>query len=355
MHKKLFTPGPVEVYPHVFQAMTKPMITHRSADYEKIHSSAKENLKKILGVKNGRVFFFTCSSTGAMESSIRNLVGKKVLVTTCGAFSERFQKIARSNGKESDVLSVEWGMAVKPELIEANLKSGDFDAVTVVHSETSTGVLNRIEEIASMMKKYPDVSFIVDAVSSMLTKDIRPEELGVDFMLAGTQKGFGLPPGLTVVYASSRALEKAKKILNRGHYFDLLQYEEFDPKNQTPETPAVSMVYALEDQLSRICSIGIDKHYARIEEMADFCRAWTRKHFEMFPEKGYETLGLTCIKNTRDIDISKLNDELGKRGYHISEGYGKVKQQTFRIAHMGDITMNDLKELLTNIDALLGL
>lgn len=350
MHKKLFTPGPVEVYPHVFQAMSKPMITHRSADYEKIHSSAKENLKKILGVKNGRIFFYTCSSTGSMESSIRNLVGKKVLVTTCGAFSERFQKIAKSNGKECDVLSVEWGMAVKPEMIEQKLKSGDYDAVTVVHSETSTGVLNPLEQIAAMMKRFPDVSFIVDAVSSMLTKDIRPEELGVDFMLAGTQKGFGLPPGLAVVYASPRALEKAKTIPNRGHYFDILQYAEFDEKNQTPETPAVPMVYALEDQLSRIVSLGIDKHYSRIAEMANICRDWARKHFELFPEKGYETLGLTSIKNTRNLDTSKLNEELGKRGFYISEGYGKIKNSTFRIAHMGDIKMEDLQILLNEIE-----
>jgi aspartate aminotransferase-like enzyme len=355
VHKKLFTPGPVEVYPHVYSAMSAPMITHRGPEYVKLHQSVKSSLGKILGTTTGRIFLFTSSSTGAMEASIRNLVKKKVLVTTCGAFSERFQKIAAANGKECEMLSVEWGMAIKPEMIEAKLRSGQFDAMTLVHSETSTGVLNPLEQIAQTMDRFPDVTFIVDAVSSMLTKEILPESLGIDLLFAGTQKGFGLPPGLTVVYTSERALEKAKSVTNRGHYFDLLSFAEFDKDDQTPETPAVSMIYALDEQLKRVVTEGPSAKYDKIRQMANVCREWACKYFEMFPEKGYETFGLTCIKNTRGINVANLNEELGKRGATISEGYGKIKSKTFRIAHMADIQMAELKWLLSEIESILKL
>lgn len=354
MHKKLFIPGPVEVHPDVLQAMSVPMISHRGKDYQEIHGRVKESLRKAFGTKGGYFFLFTSSATGAMESSLRNLVAKKVLVTTCGAFSERWHSMAGKNGKEAQALPVEWGQAVHTDIIEKELKKGGYDAVTVTHSETSTGVLHRLDEIGQMLKSFPDVMFLVDAVSSMAGVEIDFEKCGIDMIFAGVQKAWGMPPGLTVVWASERALDKAAKVPNRGHYFDLLNYKEMDARNETPETPVISLVSVLDFQLQRMLKDGMAARYQRVKDMAQFCRQWALGNgFKLFPEAGYEGLTLTTVENARNIDVARLNSELGKRGYMISDGYGKLKGKTFRIAHMGDITMGDLKELLSQIDQIL--
>ncbi len=354
MHKKLFIPGPVEVHPDVLKAMSVPMISHRGKDYQELHTRVKNNLRQAFGVKGGYFFLFTSSATGAMESSMRNLVAKKVLVTVCGAFSERWLGIAQKNGKEAAPLNVDWGKAVHADAIERELKKGGYDAVTVTHSETSTGVLHHLDEVGAVLKNFPDVMFMVDAVSSMAGVPIEFEKSGIDMIFAGVQKAWGMPPGLTVVWCSERALEKAAQVPNRGHYFDLLNYKEMDPRNETPETPVITLISVLDFQLQRMLGDGMPARYQRVREMAEHCRAWALGNgFKLFPEPGYEGLTLTTVENARGIDVGKLNSELGKRGYMISDGYGKLKGKTFRIAHMGDITMGDLKELLGQIDQIL--
>jgi aspartate aminotransferase-like enzyme len=354
MHKKLFIPGPVEVHPDVLKAMSIPMISHRGKDYQELHSKVKEGLRRAFGVKGGHFFLFTSSATGAMEASLRNLVARKVLVTTCGAFSERWFSMAAKNGKEAQALAVEWGRAVHAESIAAELKKGGYDAVTVTHSETSTGVLHHLDEIGEALKATPEVMFLVDAVSSMAGVPIDFERWGIDMIFAGVQKAWGMPPGLTVVWVSERALDKAARVPNRGHYFDLLNYKEMDSKNETPETPVITLVSVLGVQLERMLKDGMPARYARVREKAQICRQWALQNgFKLFPEPGYEGLTLTTVENSRGIDISRLNSELGKRGYTISDGYGKLKGKTFRIAHMGDITPADLRELLGHMDEIL--
>ncbi|MBI2898737.1 MAG: alanine--glyoxylate aminotransferase family protein [Planctomycetes bacterium] len=355
MHKRLFIPGPVEVDPEILQACAVPMFGHRSKEYETLHGAVKSKLRKFFGTEKGNVFLFTSSSTGAMEACLRNLAGKRVLSCACGAFSERWGEMAPENGKENDVYAVEWGEPNRPEEIDRRLASGKYDCITLVYNETSTGVMNPLAETAAVMAKYPDVSFCVDAVSAMAGVPIEPGKLGIDVVLAGTQKAFGLPPGLAVAWVSDRAIEKAKKIPARGHYFDFLQLKKYDEKNQTPETPAISLIHALDVQLDRFFREGLDARWARHRAMAESCRAWADRHFKMFPEKGYESVTLSCIENTRKIDVKKLNDELGKRGAVISDGYGKIKDRTFRIAHMADTKPEDLKQLLGWIDEILKL
>ncbi len=350
---KLFIPGPVEVHPEILQACAMPMIGHRAKEYEVLHAAARDKLKRMLGVGAGRVFLFTSSATGAMEGAVRNLSTKRILSCSCGAFSERWAEIAKENGKENDVYAAEWGHPNRPEEIDKRLATGKYDCLTLVHNETSTGLMNPLAEIAEVMRKYPDVSFCVDAVSSMAAVEINVEKLGIDMLLAGVQKAFGLPPGLTVVAASPRALKKAAGVPARGHYFDLVQFQKYDDKAQTPETPAISLVNALNVQMDRFEKAGYDRVYARTLEMARTVRAWASKHFAIFPEKGYESVTLTAVRNTRKIDVAKLNAELAKRGVTISEGYGKIKAESFRIAHMADLTLQDILGLLGMIDEIL--
>jgi aspartate aminotransferase-like enzyme len=354
MHKKLFIPGPVEVHPEVLKAMSVPMITHRGKDYQQIHSSAKRGLRQALQVNDGHFFLVTSSSTGLLEGSIRNLVAKKVLVTTCGNFSERWFMIAQKNGKNAVPLAVDWGKAVHADAIRAELKKGGYDAVTVTHSETSTGVLHHLDEIGDVMRDFPDVFLLVDAVSSMAAMPIDYKRCRIDMIFAGVQKAWGLPPGLTVCWVNDRALEKAAAVPHRGHYFDLLSYKELDAKDETPETPNITLVSALDFQIKRYLKEGMAAHYQRILEMAQRCRSWAlERGFKLFPEPGYEAVALTCIANARGIDVTKLNEELGRRGFMISDGYGKLKGKSFRIAHMADITLNDVDELLGQIDDIL--
>lgn len=353
-HRKLFIPGPVEVHPDILKACSVPMISHRDKEYEKLHGETVAKLRTMFGNPKGSIFLLTSSSTGAMEAAVRNLSAKRILSCTCGAFSERWFDIAKENGKEADAYSVDWGKPNRPEEIDRRLATGAYDCITVVHNETSVGIMNPLADIAKAVKKHPEVMFAVDAVSAMAGVKIEPDALGIDLLLAGTQKAFGLPPGLAVVYASPRALERAAKVPARGHYFDLLQYQKYGEKNQTPETPVITLIHALNVQLGRMMQEGFDARYARTLAMAKHCRAWAlERGYGIFPEPGFESVTLTCVRNTKKTDVKKLNEELGRRGYLISDGYGKIKDQTFRIAHMADITMDDLRGVLAAIDEIL--
>lgn len=353
MHKKLFIPGPVEVYPDVLKVLGTPMIGHRTKDYATLHGEVKTKVQKLL-YTNNKVFLSTSSATGLMEGCVRNCSDKRILSCICGEFGERWHEIALVNGKEADPLRVDPGKAIKPQMVDKALTTGQYDAVIFTHNETSTGVMNPLPEVGEVMKKYPEVVFMVDAVSSMGSVKIEVDQCGIDVCLASTQKGFALPPGFAVASVSQKALDKARTVKNRGYYFNFLEFEKFDEKNQTPTTPSLPHIYALNYQLDKFLKAGLETRFNRVKEMAQYCRDWVRHNgFTLFPEPGYESLTLTTGNNTKNINISKLNEELGKKGFMISAGYGKFKETTFRIAHMGDTTLAELKELLATIEQIL--
>ncbi len=354
-HKKLFIPGPTEVRPEILLAMATPQIGHRFPEIGDLQWSCIHKLQKLLYTKN-TIFLMASSSTGAMEAAVRNCTARKCINFTNGAFADRWHKITKGNGIPCDKFDVEWDMAVKPGMIADKLKTGEYDSMTLVFNETSTGVRAPIEEIGEMMKvDFPDVSFLVDAVSGMAGDKLPMDELGIDVLLAGVQKAFSMPSGLTVCAVSDRALKKAETIDNRGFYFDFLQLMTKYEKGQSPNTPAIAHLFAMDAQMDDILAEGIEERFARHKQMAERCREWARKHWEMFPEEGYESNTLTVIKNTRGVSIAGLNKELAKYNVVIANGYGKLKEKTFRIAHMGDCTYPDLLGLLALIDEILGL
>jgi len=355
MHKKLFIPGPTEVTDEILQAMATPMIGHRTSAYATLQGDCESKVKKLLFTQ-ARVLLFTSSSTGVMEGAIRNCVAKKALSTINGEFSRRWNEIARSCGVQTETLEVEAGQAITPELVDAALSKGGFDTLCLTHNETSTGTMNPIREIAAMVRaRYPDVMILVDAVSSMAGVEIRFDDWGLDVCLAGVQKCFALPPGLAVCAVSSRAMERAKTIPYRGYYFDFIENDKFAQKNNTPATPSVSHLFALNKQMDCMLAEGIENRFARHLAMAEYTRAWARKHFAMFGDERYLSNTVSNIQNTRGIDVSALNKALGERGAMISDGYGPFKGKCFRIAHMGDLTMEDMKWITAQIDDILGL
>ena len=355
MYKYLFIPGTTHVDDDILEAIARPMFGHRDSLYSELPGAVFTKLNKFLHT-DGHIYLSTSSSTGMMEGAIRNLVNKKVLMTDCGAFSKRWAEVAELNGKEIDVIKVEMGQATTPEMVDDFLAKGGFEAVCITHNETSTGVLNPIEEIGALVKeKYPDVMVCVDAVSSMAGTDIKVDEWNLDVVLAGTQKAFALPPGLCVVTVSERALEKSLTVKDRGYYFNFEELEKKAVKDQTPATPAISLVNALNVQMDRIFAEGMEKRFQRHLDMAAHVRSWTQQHFALYSDEKYLSPTVTNVHNTREIDVVALNGELAKRGAMLSNGYGALKGICFRIAHMGDLQLSDVQGLTGQIEEILSL
>jgi aspartate aminotransferase-like enzyme len=350
-HVKLFIPGPIEVSEKTYRAMTEPMIGHRSGDFKALYGGIQPKLQELFGTKRP-VFLSTSSAWGVMEGSIRNLVGKKVLNCMCGAFSDKWFDVSKRVGKAADTLQVEWGKPVLPEQIEAKLSEGGFDAVTLIHNETSTGVRSPLPEIAEVMKKFPDVMLIVDTVSSFSTESIPMDELGIDVLLTGSQKALALPPGLALFSVSERAMERAKTIEGRGYYFDFVEFAKNQEQDMTPSTPVIPLIYALRSKLEDIFSEGLENRFARHKKLNSIVHEWVKaKGFEFFAPEGYRSLSLTCVANNRDVDIAAWIKRLReKHQFVIDGGYGKLKGKTFRISNMGDETEETIGELLAALD-----
>jgi aspartate aminotransferase-like enzyme len=355
MYKKLFIPGPTHVRDEILQAQAVPMIGHRAKEYSDLQAEVTPKLQTLLYTKQ-RVYLYASSSSGVMEGSVRQASTKRVLNTVCGAFSKRWHQMTLANGVACDKLEVPMGQATTVALVDEALAKGDYDAITLVLNETSTGVMNPIQDLAAMIHaKYPGILILVDAVSGMAGVKIEFDAWGLDVCLAGVQKCFALPPGLTVAAVSDRARERALQVPNRGSYF---AYDEMDKKydaHQTPATPAISLIQALNKQMDDILAEGLENRWARHIEMAEIVRAWARKNFRIYGDERYLSNTVTNIENTRGISVAGLNKALGERGAMISNGYGELKEKCFRIAHMGDLQVSDMHWLLAQIDDILGL
>lgn len=350
-HVKLHIPGPIEVSPDTFAAMCQPMIGHRGTGFQDLYASLQPKLQQVLYTKNP-IFLSTSSAWGVMEAAVRNLVSKKVLNCCCGAFSDKWFDVSKRCGKDAEALKVEWGQPILPEMIDAKLKTGQFDAITVIHNETSTGLMNPLADIAAMLKKYPDVISIVDTVSSMTGVKIECDALGLDVMLASVQKAWALPPGFALFAVSAKALKKAETVPNRGYYFDFIEFKQNHDKNMTPSTPSLPHIYGLQHQVNKMLAEGLDNRYARHLKMAGMVRDWAKRNgFELFPKAGYESVTLTCVKNNRNIDVAKFQKAVkDKHKILIDGGYGQIKGKSFRVGHMGDETPDTMAEVLAALD-----
>ncbi|HEY9510007.1 MAG TPA: alanine--glyoxylate aminotransferase family protein [Verrucomicrobiae bacterium] len=354
-HVKLHIPGPIEVSEKTFKALCSPMIGHRGQGFKDLYAKIQPQLQQLLSTKQ-LVYISTSSAWGVMEGAIRNLVTKKVLNCMCGAFSDKWLDVSKRCGKEAEALQVPWGSPIRAEEIDKKLATGQFDALTLIHNETSTGVMSPLDEIAALKKKYPDVMFIVDAVSSMSAVPLNFDQLGIDVLLAGTQKAFALPPGIAVFVASPAALAKAATIKDRGYYFDFLEFQKNAEQSMTPSTPSISHVYALGSKLDEFFAEGLEARYARHRKTNQMVRDWATKHgFTLFPDAGFESITLTCVNNGakpggRTVDVPKLQKLVKDQGFLIDGGYGKIKSLTFRISNMGDETEASMTPLIAALD-----
>ncbi len=351
----LFIPGPTDVHPDVLAAQAQTMIGHRGADFQNLFARIQPKLRQVF-FTSSRVYISTSSGTGLQEAAMRNCVANQVLCCVNGAFSERWYDVALANGKNAVRLDVEWGHAITPDLVDRALASGGCDAIAIVHNETSTGVVNPVREIAALVRaRYPDVLILVDAVSSLGGDLIDCAGWELDVLFTSSQKCFALPPGLAFAAVSDRALARARGVPQRGLYFDFVELEAHLQKNQTPSTPAISLMWALDIALDRMLAEGLAARFARHAALAARAQQWAADQFDLFAQAGYRSQTVTCVDNPRRVDVKKLNAHLRARGMQISDGYGKLQGRTFRIAHMGEITLTDLDLLLSACDEFLTL
>jgi aspartate aminotransferase-like enzyme len=335
----LFIPGPTDVFPEVREQLLRPVISHRGAEVSVMTLEIFDDIRRVMKTKN-LTFVATSSSTGVMEGAIRNTVKKRVLNTVCGAFSELMWKVATKNGKTSDAYTVPPGHEIDPDEVRRRLKTGGYDAVCLTHSETATGVLNDIATLAEVVREFDDVILIVDVVSSLAGAPVDVDAWGADIVFAGVQKCLALPPGLCVFSMSERAFKRAESIDDRGHYFDFLNYRKMGEKGQIPATTAVSLLFALHFQLKRILAEGLENRWARHAAMAKYVRDRVLAqypNFPLFPQSKAMTPAESVFANPTGFPIGKLVDAMKKRGKTFGNGYGDLKEKTFRIGHMGDI------------------
>jgi aspartate aminotransferase-like enzyme len=352
---KLFIPGPVAVSEKTYRAMAGPMIPHRSPEFVALYRSLQPPLQMAFGTTDP-VFFSTSSSWGVMEGSLRNVVKKKVLTCMNGAFSDKWFDVAQRNGKQAGALRFEWGQPVDPDALRRELATGHYDAVTLIHNETSTGTMSDLAALAAVLRAFPEVISIVDVVSSFSALPLQKDELGIDIFITGSQKALALPPGLSLFSISKRALARAASVENRGYYFDFQEFQRNHELGMTPTTPTIAHLYALQSKLGDIKTEGLDARYARHARLNQTVRSWGMgKGFKLFPQERFGSITLNCFENNMGVDLSAWN-QLLKANHQlvIDTGYGKLKGLTFRISNMGDETDASIATLLTALDATLA-
>ncbi|HKP92354.1 MAG TPA: alanine--glyoxylate aminotransferase family protein [Chthoniobacterales bacterium] len=330
------------------------MIGHRSDAFRSLYRSIHPRLQTLFGTSQP-VFLSTSSAWGVMEAAIRNLVSRRVLNCMCGAFSDKWLDVGRRCGKQAEALQVDWGKHIDPAALNEKLATGDFDAVTLIHNETSTGVMNPLEAICAVVRQYPEVVLIVDTVSSFSAVPIAMDQLGIDVLLTGSQKALALPPGFSLFSVSEKAFSRAEKQKDRGYYFDFLEFKKNQENDMTPTTPSIAHIHALESKLDDIFDEGLTNRYDRHARTNAMVHDWVRQRgFDFFAEEAYRSKTLTCVKNNRGMDVPKLARDLREQHHLVIDpGYGKIKGQTFRLSNMGDETEKTVGHLLSCLDDVL--
>lgn len=353
-----FFPGPTEVRAEVLAAMTQPMIPHRGAAFEALFGRLQDSLKVIFGTTRP-VYASSSSATGLMEAAVRCAPEGPVLSIVNGAFSARFANIARACGRETDVMDVPWGDTAEMTQLEDRLKMRRYAAVTVAHSETSTGALTDVRK-ATRLAHENGAMCLVDSVTGVGGAELKFDEWELDLALTGSQKAFALPPGLAFAAASAEYIERAKQVANRGLYFDLVEFDAYAAKGQTPNTPAIPLFYAADVQLAAIVAEGMEARWARHAQMARRTWEWVNsvsaqvgEAFRVTARAGHRSPTVTSIALPPSLPSATVTRVVRERGYTIGSGYGKNRDTTIRIGHMGDHTMEGLEKCLEAVSVAL--
>ena len=347
-------PGPIPVPEDILETMSNPMINHRGSEFKEILYRSTEGLKTVFGTKSP-VYILTVSGTGAMEAAVVNTLSKgdKVLCTSIGTFGDRFGQIAHIYGANLVNLEFSPGTAVDVNQLRNYLsKDPDIKAVLVTHNETSTGVANNLEEISKLVKKeYDNKLLLVDGISSVASLPTYMDLWGCDVIATASQKGWMLPPGLAFLSFSDFALESYQTSDMPKFYFDIGQYEKYFQMGQTPYTPAVSLMFALDLALNQILEEGVENVYLRHKEIGEFTRNEIRKlGLSILPEEKVASNTVTAVNVPDGYQAGELITFM-KKNYDVvlAAGQGELKEKIFRIGHMGKTTRNDIKPIIEGL------
>lgn len=333
------------------QAMLQPMIPHRGSQFENLFGRLQEGLRPLFKTERP-VYVSSSSATGMMEAAIRCAPAGRILCLVNGAFSERFAFIASMCGRDVDRYDVAWGQVHTIPQLEERLSMRQYSAITVVHSETSTGALNDVRAISDCAHRHKALC-LIDSVSGLGGAELRFDEWKLDYVLTGSQKAIAIPPGLSFAVASAALIDQASHVHGRGVYFDLVEMDAFARRNQTPSTPALPLFYAMETQLKSIGQEGLESRWTRHKAMAARMQEWvvkisdeTGKKLANIAPLGSQSPTVSAIRLPSDMTAESFTDAVGKRGIVIGNGYGKLKSSTFRIGHMGDHTVETIDRCL---------
>ncbi|MBI45245.1 MAG: aminotransferase [Candidatus Marinimicrobia bacterium] len=351
---KLFIPGPTHVSETIMDVFSTKQIGHRTPEISDLISFIVKGIQNILYTKN-HIYLASHAATGLWEMATKNSVKKSVLHAVNGAFSSKWALSSEQLEYDVKRIDFEWGHGIDVDKLDKELSTGKYDVFAMVHNETSTGAMSDLNAISSLLKtKYPDIIWLVDAVSSMAGVKIEVDKLGIDFILSSTQKAWGLPAGFSICAVSNRMIRRSLDIKGKGYFLDLQTYEKYYIKNQTPTTPSIPHMYGLKKVLELIDEEGLDNRWKRHNEMAGFTRNWAIEHGQkLFTHRDALSYTLTCIDNVQKWDIKKINENLLNQGFRMDRGYGKFRYKAFRIPHMGNIYMEDLKEYLNAFNELI--
>jgi aspartate aminotransferase-like enzyme len=354
-----FLPGPTEVRAEVLAAMIRPTISHRSREFETMFATIEAGLRELFFTARP-VYVMPASGTGAMEAAVRNVATGKILSLVSGSFSERFADTAEACGHVVTRLSAPPGETFDLDAVESALRQGQFTAVTIAHSETSTGALNPVREVAAIARRHGALS-LVDSVSGVGGAELCSDAWGLDFVFTASQKALAIPAGLAFAVASPEYVERAKKTTTQGRYFDVADFEKFAALHQTPTTPALHLLYALEVQLRNVAIEGMERRWERHIAMRDATHAWVtqaadrlRIPLRVLALEGMRSPTVTAIVLPERVAPSQLVEEIARRGYVIGGGLSPVAKTTVRIGHMGDHSVDNLMFCLAAVEDALG-
>jgi aspartate aminotransferase-like enzyme len=356
LKRYLLAPGPTPVPSDVLLAMAAPIIHHRSPDFLPVLDAAKKGLQWLFQTKND-VLILCSTGTGGMVGAVNNFFNKgdKVLVINGGKFGERWANICRAYGLKVEEIIVEWGYAIKPEIVENRLKKHhNIKGVFVQASETSTGVYHNIKALASIVKKNEDTLFIVDAISALVAHDLRTDEWGIDIMIGGSQKGVMLPPGIAFVSVSEKAWVKAEKSILPKFYFNFKKERENLAKNQTNFTSPVTLIIGLNESLKMLQAEGLKNVFKRHVSLANGMRKAAQAIGLELYAKEAPSNSVTAIMTPSGIDGQSVYKNLREKyGITAAGGQGKAKGKIFRIAHLGYSDRFDIITAIAGIEMVL--
>lgn len=352
--KLVMIPGPTPVARSIQDQMGRETVAFGDADFIKDFKEALDDLKEIFKTK-GQAFVVAGTGTLAMEMGISNVTkeGDKVLVISHGYFGDRYAELCQRKGLQVDVLSSEWGSIVPVEEIEKKLKEKDYKAVTVTHVDTSTGVCAPLWEIGDIIKKYEDTILVVDGVCATGAEPEYIDDMGIDVLITGSQKALGLPPGLALVFAGEKALERRKSLgVIREYYMD---FEKWLPVMEDPSkyfaTPAVNMIWALKAALNIIKEEGIENRYERHKKFATAMQSAIESiGFRILAEKEHRAVTLSNVLYMEGIEDIEFRKVLAEEGVVVAGGLGEYAGKMFRLGHMGNIDYHYLVSTISAIE-----